>query len=43
MDESIPQWFSHIERMGNDRIAKRLYMRESLGMLLSSSSMGEVE
>ena len=24
VDESVLQWFSHIERMGDDRIAKRV-------------------
>ena len=31
IDESILQWFSHVERMENDRIAKRVYVGESAG------------
>ena len=28
IDEDVLQWFSHIERMENDRIAKRVYVGE---------------
>ena len=24
INESVPRWFGHIERMGNDRIAKKV-------------------
>ena len=30
-DESIVQWFSHIERMGNDRITIRIYVGKCMG------------
>ena len=30
INESILRWFSHIERTGNDRIAKRVYIWESV-------------
>ena len=26
IDEGVLQWFSHVERMGNDRIARRVYV-----------------
>ena len=29
--EGILQWFSHVEKMENDRIAKRVYVRECAG------------
>ena len=28
--ESAPRWFSHIERMENDRIPKKMYVGESV-------------
>ena len=28
IDESVLHWFGYIERMGNDRIAKKKYMGE---------------
>ena len=28
IDEGMLQWFSHVERMENDRIAKRVYVGE---------------
>ena len=31
IDEGILRWFSHVERMENDRIAKRVYVREYAG------------
>ena len=30
-DEIVLEWFGHIERVENDRIAKREYMGECLG------------
>ena len=32
--ESILKWFGHIERMGNDRHAKRVYVEECVGSRL---------
>ena len=29
--EGVLQWLSHVERMENDRIAKRVYIRDSAG------------
>ena len=29
-DENVVRWFGHIERMENDRIAKRVYVGESV-------------
>ena len=29
--EDVLHWFSHVERMENDRIAKRLYVEEFAG------------
>ena len=34
IDKSILQWFGHIERMGNIRSVKRVYMRECVGSCL---------
>ena len=31
IDEGVLQWFSHVERMKNDRIAKRVYVGECAG------------
>ena len=28
IDDGVLQWFNHMERMENDRIAKRVYVRE---------------
>ena len=36
IDEGVLQWFDHVERMENDRIAKRVYVGERAG----SRSMG---
>ena len=36
IDEGVLQWFDHVERMENDRIAKRVY----LGVCVGSHSMG---
>ena len=36
IDEGMLQWFSHVERMERDRIAKRVYVGECAG----SSSVG---
>ena len=36
IEEDVLHWFSHMERMENDRIAKRLYVGEFVG---SSSAM----
>ena len=33
IDEGVPQWFGHVERMENDRISKSLYMGECAGSL----------
>ena len=37
IEEDVLHWFSHVERMENDRIAKRLYVGEFAG----SSSAGQ--
>ena len=31
IDESVLRWFGHVERMENDRIAKRVYVGECAG------------
>ena len=31
IDEGVLQWLGHVERMENDRIAKRLYVGECAG------------
>ena len=31
IDEGVLQWFYHIERMDNDKIAKRVYVGECAG------------
>ena len=31
IDESVLQWFGHVERMERDRIAKRVYVGECAG------------
>ena len=31
IDEGVLQWFGHVERMENDRIAKRVYVGECAG------------
>ena len=31
VDEGVPRWFGHVERMENDRIAKRGYVGECAG------------
>ena len=31
IDESVFRWFGHMERMGKDRIAKRVYVGECTG------------
>ena len=36
-EEDVLHWFSHVERIENDRIAKRFYIRE----FASSSSAGQ--
>ena len=28
IDEGVLRWFDHVERMGNERIAKRIYVGE---------------
>ena len=33
-DESVLHWFGHIERLENDRTAKRMYVGESVSSLL---------
>ena len=37
IEEDVLHWFSHVERIENDRIAKRLYV----GELAGSSSAGQ--
>ena len=37
IEEDVLHWFSHVERMENDRIAKKLYVGEFAG----SSSAGQ--
>ena len=32
IDEGVLQWFGHVERMENDRIAKRVYVGECTGI-----------
>ena len=34
IDEGVLRWFGHVERMGNDRIVKRVYVREYTDSLL---------
>ena len=34
VDESVLRWFAHFERMENDRIAKRVYVGESVASRL---------
>ena len=34
IDESVLQWFGHVERMENDRIAKRVYVGECAAICL---------
>ena len=31
IDEGVLRWFGHVKRMENDRIAKRVYVRECAG------------
>ena len=31
IDESVLRWFGHVERLKNDRIAKRVYVGQSDG------------
>ena len=31
IDEGVLQWFGHVERRENDRIAKRVYLEECVG------------
>ena len=31
IDEGVLRWFGHVERIENDRIAKRVYVRECAG------------
>ena len=38
INKDVLNWFSHVERMENDRIAKRFYVGEFAG----SSSVGQV-
>ena len=39
IDEGVLRWFGHVERMENDRIAKRSYVRECAG----SRSVGRLQ
>ena len=34
IDKNVFRWFAHTERMGNDRIVKRVYVVEYLGIRL---------
>ena len=34
VDESILPWFGQVERMGNDRIAKRVFVGDCVGIRL---------
>ena len=34
IDEGVLWWFSHVERMKNDRITKRFYVEECAGSRL---------
>ena len=34
VDESVLRWFGHIERMENDRMAKRVYVGKCVGSRL---------
>ena len=36
IDEGVLRWFGHVERMENDRIAKRVYVGECAGSRLVS-------
>ena len=38
IDEGVLQWFGHVERMENDRIAKRVYVGEFAGIHSVGSS-----
>ena len=38
IDEGVLWWFGHMERMANDRIAKRVYVGECVG----SCSLGQL-
>ena len=38
IDEGVLQWFGHVERMVNERIAKRVYVGECAG----SHSVGKL-
>ena len=33
IDEGVLWWFGHVERMENDRLAKRVYVGECVGSL----------
>ena len=37
IDEGVLRWFGHVERMGNERVAKRAYVGECAG----SGSVGK--
>ena len=39
IDEGVLRWFGHMERMENDRIAKRVYV----GACVSSRSVGRLQ
>ena len=34
IDETVLRWFGHIERMKNDRVAKRVYVEDCVGSCL---------
>ena len=42
VDESVLRLFDHIERTENDRIAKRVYMRECVGTRLVDRGRGRL-
>ena len=43
-EEDVLHWFSHVERMENDRIAKRLYVGEFAGSIsVGQSGKEEVD
>ena len=35
-ERGIPPWYGHVERMENDRIAKKIYVGECIGSRFSA-------